>query len=54
MSLSELYEIADSITFDEDENRALEQKLRKAERDFESASCMKPTTEEFLTRSYSL
>ncbi|ELY5985773.1 hypothetical protein SNO01_001663 [Cronobacter sakazakii] len=52
MSLSELYEVAENVTFGPAENRALEEKLREIE--YEANARSKIMTEEFLSRSYSL
>ncbi|EMH4074172.1 TPA: hypothetical protein ACNFPD_003437 [Enterobacter cancerogenus] len=52
MSLSELYEVAENVTFGPAENRALEEKLREIEHEANARS--KIMTEEFLSRSYSL
>lgn len=52
MSLSELYEVAENVTFGPAENRALEEKLREIEHEANTRS--KIMTEEFLSRSYSL
>lgn len=52
MSLSELYEIAETVTFGPEENRALEERLREIEHEANARS--KIMAEEFLSRSYSL
>lgn len=52
MSLSELYEIAETVTFGAEENLALEECLRQIEHEANARG--KIMTEEFLSRSYSL